>query len=175
MGALATGNACSTSDVFGGGVERIDLNSQAPGIKEQDFMARPLPRGEAERFEVVSLSLVVNFVPEAKGRGEMLRRVGEFLSLKGREGVGGLWPALFLVLPRPCVDNSRYLDEERLEEIMAVLGYERVRRKVSAKLVYYLWRFKGVPAAEGEDVEFGKKEIRSGRERNNFCIVLKGA
>lgn len=48
----------------------IDLNSRHPDIKEQDFLHRPVPTTDESRFDVVSCSLVLNFVPDVKDRGE---------------------------------------------------------------------------------------------------------
>ena len=201
VGALSVDNACSRSKFFGGGVERIDLNSRHPGIREQNFMERPLPEGKADLFDVVSLSLVVNYVADPKSRGEMLERVASFLwstsSTKRRSDQfeneedcrisgGSRWsrseeeedllPALFLVLPAPCVHNSRYLDEERLKAMMETLGYSLVRRKMSSKLIYYLWKhhdLNGGDAAGKTRSIFKKKEIRKGKGRNNFAIMLQ--
>lgn len=173
VGALRVDNACSKSGFFE--IERIDLRSQHPLIKEQDFMKRSTPETcnlSTEGFDVISLSLVVNFVGNAQERGEMLRRASQFLRHGPGEGanVTTLLPAIFLVLPAPCVMNSRYLDERRLEAIMASLGYRMGRRKLTSKLVYYLWSFEG----SGSNVrrDFKKKEIRSGVTRNNFAILL---
>ena len=174
VGALKPDNACSRSGTFD--MERIDLHSRHPDILEQDFMQRPIPKegdiGE-KGFDVVSLSLVVNYVGDAVGRGEMLRRVSKFLRPNRAEGEKdrqGLLPALYLVLPAPCVENSRYMDEERLECVMRTLGYVKVRKKMSQKLVYYLWRFEVVT---GQLVKkFNKDKLRKGKERNNFAIVL---
>jgi 25S rRNA (adenine2142-N1)-methyltransferase len=174
VGALRTDNACSRSVFFE--VTRIDLHSQHPDIEAQDFMQRPIPHAaelSREGFDVVSLSLVVNYVGDGAGRGEMLKRVSSFLRTTpagsdDEEAVA--MPSLFLVLPAPCVSNSRYLDEERLEGIMLSLGYKRVRRKMSAKLVYYLWRYDEALTVEGQ--RFGKEEIRKGGSRNNFAVVV---
>lgn len=171
VGALSTVNACSTSGHFDN--VRIDLNSQEPGILKQDFMERPLPAGGDERFDVVSLSLVLNFVPDPSGRGDMLRRTTEFLrkpSLASGEGERP-FPSLFLVLPRSCVLNSRYCTEERLGQIMSSLGYSRVESKTTQKLVYYLWRL-GTPASSDKRQTFPKKEVNAGPKKNNFAIVL---
>lgn len=172
IGALSTQNACSRSGRFD--IERIDLNSQGEGILQQDFMERPLPRDESERFDIISLSLVLNFVPEPRGRGEMLRRTTKFLHAPGRHlenpQLADNFPSLFLVLPAPCVTNSRYLDEERLTSIMASLGYKKVVSKTTQRLVYYLW--KRDSSCGGTGVPFPKKEIRSGPHRNNFAVVL---
>ena len=170
VGALSTDNACSRSGLFH--LERIDLNSQGKGILQQDFMERPLPLDDAERFDLISLSLVVNFVPEPKGRGEMLRRTLQFLREPERDPSARLrsfFPSLFLVLPAPCVSNSRYLDYGTLDAMMESLGYEKVAFKTTQRLVYYLWRRQG----EQRLRSFPKREIRPGPSRNNFAIVLQ--
>ena len=170
VGALKPDNACSRNGLFE--MERIDLRSQHPAIKEQNFMERPTCAREKidlEGFDIVSLSLVVNFVGDPVERGEMLKRVASFFRpyTDHKEGV---FPGLFLVLPAPCVRNSRYLDEERLETIMESLGYKRAKRKSSSKLVYYLWKYEAGEAVRSKVLN--KAEIRSGKSRNNFAIVL---
>jgi len=172
VGALSTRNACSRSGLFD--VQRIDLNSQAEGILQQDFMQRPLPKSHAEKFDIISLSLVVNYVPDAARRGEMLRRTCQFLDTahqdSGTSEMKVNFPALFLVLPAPCITNSRYMDEARLKSIMQSLGYTLLQRKQTAKLVYYLWHM-SQPAASSA-MHFPKEEVNPGVTRNNFSIVL---
>ncbi|KAL1867639.1 hypothetical protein VTK73DRAFT_4062 [Phialemonium thermophilum] len=171
VGALSTDNACSRSGLFD--VERIDLNSQGKGILQQDFMKRPLPKDNTEKFDLISLSLVLNFVPDPRGRGDMLLRTLQFLH-EPQDPPGPAWasyfPSLFLVLPAPCVTNSRYLDEDRLVAIMSSLGYERIESKTTQRLVYYLWRRH---ARAQNTLAFPKKELRPGSSRNNFAIVLR--
>jgi 25S rRNA (adenine2142-N1)-methyltransferase len=170
VGALSVANACSKSRLFD--MARIDLNSQAEGITQQDFMERPLPHDEREKFDIISLSLVLNYVPDPVGRGQMLLRTLEFLTARQYPGqLGDLLPSLFLVLPAPCVTNSRYLDEDRLEAILKGLGFVNSRKKLSNKLVYYMWQLQR-PTAK-RTLAFKKEEIRSGKSRNNFAIVLR--
>ena len=173
VGALRTDNACSKSGIFD--VTRIDLHSQNPGIRQQDFMEMPVPtpkERETDGFDIVSLSLVVNYIGDAGGRGEMLSRVAQFLRTQKQEvGAEEFIPGLFLVLPASCVNNSRYLNEERLEEMMQALGYVKVRRKMSMKLVYYFWRCEGKVKLARKG--FRKEEVRQGGSRNNFAIVLR--
>ncbi|KAK2749158.1 hypothetical protein FQN57_006773 [Myotisia sp. PD_48] len=172
VGALSSKNACSGVKCLD--VTRVDLNSQEAGILQQDFMERPLPETEDDRFHIISLSLVLNYVPDSVLRGEMLRRTSAFLtaSIPSPEPrVGGLLPSLFLVLPAACVLNSRYLTEERLGEIMSALGYKLLKRKVTTKLIYYLWQHSN--ALKTKNVEFKKEILSSGRERNNFSVILK--
>jgi 25S rRNA (adenine2142-N1)-methyltransferase len=171
VGALSTDNACSKSGLFD--ITRIDLNSQGEGILQQDFMERPLPKDSSEKFDIISLSLVLNYVPDPRGRGDMLRRTLEFLHgtrAYQSTSVSNMFPCLFLVLPAPCVTNSRYLDEERLVAIMASLGYTKTMSKTTQRLVYYLWKSGPKPKAAQE---FSKREIRSGPNRNNFAVVLQ--
>ncbi len=172
VGALSTSNACSRSGIFE--IERIDLNSQAEGIKQQDFMEKPLPEDPSEQFDIISLSLVLNYVPDPAGRGEMLERTLKFLRQPPMgEGhhLQDLFPSLFLVLPAPCLTNSRYLDEPRLESLMESLGYVKVQKKVSNKLAYYLWKATDLTPKKPR-VSFKKVEVRPGKTRNNFAIVL---
>ncbi|KUI60519.1 hypothetical protein VP1G_07752 [Cytospora mali] len=180
VGALSTTNECSRSGYFD--ITRIDLNSQGEGILQQDFMERPLPQNDSERFDIISLSLVLNFVPEPKGRGDMLLRTLDFLHEPTgvrkdmKAGLRLHFPSLFLVLPAPCVSNSRYLDDEKLNTIMESLGYNITRSKMTQKLVYYLWtRTADQPPLLSTNVCFTKKELRSGASRNNFAIILRSS
>jgi 25S rRNA (adenine2142-N1)-methyltransferase len=175
VGALSPDNACSRSSMFD--VTRIDLNSRHSSIQTQDFMDRPLPADDAERFDIISLSLVLNYVSLPAARGEMLDRTTKFLRHPSCDQGGlvtRLFPSLFLVLPAPCVTNSRYLDERRLADMMGSLGYRMVRRKLSAKLIYQLWQLSSADA--GATVSgrraFRKEEVNPGRTRNNFAISL---
>lgn len=178
VGALAVDNACSRSRLFD--VTRIDLNAQRPGIAQQDFMQRPLPKDDSERFHCVSLSLVVNYCPDPKGRGDMFRRVVQFLkrpamgSDDGSRNVSSgqtakCFPSLFLVLPAPCVMNSRYLDEGRLKAMLESLGFAQRFRKMSSKLVCYLWVLQ---EDSPQPRAFPKMEVNPGKTRNNFAITL---
>ena len=171
VGALSTTNACSRSGLFD--IVRIDLHSQAEGIIQQDFMDRPLPVGNIDRFDIISLSLVLNFVPSPLGRGEMLKRTCQFLTKNVAYDPSSqaqhCLPALFLVLPAACIVNSRFMSEDHFTSMMTSLGYALLQRKQTSKLIYYLWmlRDQGVPTM------FAKKEINPGRNRNNFSIVLE--
>jgi 25S rRNA (adenine2142-N1)-methyltransferase len=170
VGALSAKNEISK---FPGKIEmtRIDLNSQGPGIEQQDFMERPIPTSESEQFDIISLSLVLNYVPDAAGRGEMLKRLTKFLrpAKEHAETLKPSVPLLFLVLPLPCVENSRYVDEPLLLQIMKSLGFMKQFSKNTTKLCYYLftWNGKVVPRKSG------KKKLRDKPAMNNFCIVME--
>ncbi|KAJ4320349.1 25S rRNA (adenine2142-N1)-methyltransferase [Neodidymelliopsis sp. IMI 364377] len=170
VGALSTTNEISK---FPQSIEmtRIDLNSQGAGIQKQDFMERPLPVSDQDRFDILSLSLVLNYVPDAPGRGEMLKRVTEFLRrAQGEETErSATLPLLFFVLPLPCIDNSRYVDEARLLEIMHSLGFTLLKKRLTPKLCYYLLCLTG----DRTLTRFEKKKIRDGPAMNNFSIVVE--
>ncbi|KAJ3118994.1 hypothetical protein HK098_005774 [Nowakowskiella sp. JEL0407] len=50
-------------------VTAIDLNPQSHQVLRQDFMERPIPANNEDKFNVVCLSLVLNFVPSPVKRG----------------------------------------------------------------------------------------------------------
>ena len=167
VGALSAKNACSRNQQLD--VTRIDLNSQESGILKQDFMQRPLPRDETDRFHILSLSLVLNYVPDAVGRGEMLKRCVTFLTNVLPAGFpGSFTPCLFLVLPAPCVYNSRYLTEARLQDILSSMGFMLARNKQTSKLIFQLWEFRN----DYRPKPFKKEMLNPGKTRNNFAIVV---
>ncbi|KIW70967.1 hypothetical protein PV04_03194 [Phialophora macrospora] len=212
VGALSTENALNIPEITA--VRRIDLRSSGPGIEEVDFMDLPVPRdssssssssstedkcregGRGGYYDVLSLSLVLNYVPDATARGEMLKRTTLFLRRSlvpplisssashdeqqtSRTDDVPVLPGLFLVLPAPCLHNSRYLTGEHLAALLNSLGYCLVRAKTTRKLYYSLWRYDGPGAREewvrkGGQTVFKKREINPGGGRNNFCIVLDG-
>lgn len=116
----------------------IDLNPQDPLITKMDFLEMPVPIRREELFDVVCLSLVINFVGDPAQRGEILRHSTRFLV----PGTG----ILYLVLPLPCVQNSRYMDHELLIEMMTSLGYTTlIQHHFAKKLAYYAFRLETVP------------------------------
>lgn len=169
IGCLSANNAILTCGRFGQ-MSRIDLNSQSPQILQQDFMERPLPKNKDELFDVISCSLVLNFVPSPAQRGEMLRRMTKFLrepeaTEKGKKS------ALFLVLPLPCISNSRYFNRDCLSQIMSGLGFEEIQCHEAKKVIYILYDWNGKKAMT--DVPPRKKrEIHSGATRNNFYVDM---
>ncbi|OWZ75868.1 nucleolar protein [Cryptococcus neoformans Tu401-1] len=146
----------------------IDLHSQHPSILEQDFFLRPLPRSEEESFDLISCSLVLNFVDDPARRGKMLQLIHEHLKPNSES-------LLFLVLPLPCVNNSRYLTLPVLVEIMEAIGFILVKErwKTGGKVGYWLWRWKD-KGGFGKELGLLQRKIlqQSGAKMNNFAIVL---
>ncbi|CEL55365.1 UPF0657 nucleolar protein [Rhizoctonia solani AG-1 IB] len=148
----------------------IDLRSRHPEIREQDFLKLDVGENK-DRWDVVSLSLVVNFVPDAKDRGKMLSIARDILRPPGSSGDGGL---LFLVLPTPCVANSRYMTSTHLVSVCTQLGFTLIRDrcKPGGKVAYWLFSRSDKPTGTG-DTNFTKKTVlREGSDRNNFSILL---
>ncbi|KAF8078153.1 nucleolus protein [Lyophyllum atratum] len=141
----------------------MDLRSRHPSILEQDFLALDIDE-HREKWDVISLSLVLNFVPEPKDRGRMLRLAHSFLVPGGH---------LFLALPLPCVTNSRYLDFPNLKALMEAIGFTELqdRWKEGRKMAYWLYRREN---ASGRSLEsFGKKSVLRQGNRNNFCVLVE--
>ncbi|KAI5963328.1 BMT2 [Candida pseudojiufengensis] len=164
IGCLSPYNNISTSKIFKS-IIRIDLNSQDPLILQQNFMERPLPTTENEKFNLISCSLVLNFVPSHEKRGEMLIRITKFLKSPNK----GKLSSLFLVLPLPCIKNSRYFDNDKLLEIMNSLGFKQNYIYEAKKVAYWLFDWNGKVS---KNIKFNKKELHSGSTRNNFCITI---
>ncbi|KAJ7090219.1 nucleolus protein [Mycena belliarum] len=140
----------------------LDLHSRHPGILEQDFLLMDETE-HREKWDVVSLSLVLNFVSDPKDRGRMLRLAWSFLVPSGH---------LFLALPLPCVMNSRYLTCERLTVLMEALGFVQVKErwKEGGKMIYYLYQKDNTKSGSTET--WTKKTILRQGDRNNFSILL---
>lgn len=179
VGALSSQNAISR--MVGKGVEtvkRIDLHSQEPNvIEEVDFMTFHAPKADVEKYDILSLSLVLNYVPDAAQRGDMLRRTTIFLRerdanlLEDADTAGSNHlPCLFVVLPLPCLSNSRYMTHAHFVSIMDNLGYELFEHHKSQKLSYMLFRWNR--SHHGRSKNFKKTEINPGRTRNNFAVVV---
>ncbi|ODQ57163.1 hypothetical protein WICANDRAFT_47655 [Wickerhamomyces anomalus NRRL Y-366-8] len=160
IGSLSTQNVVSK---YANSITRIDLNSNEPSILKQDFMERPLPKNNNEKFNLISCSLVLNFVPTAKGRGEMMQRFEKFLDKEADS------PLVFIVLPLSCIKNSRYCDKAHFEKISNSLGYELIKYSEAKKLVYMVLKWTG----KLEPKSFPKKKLHDGPAMNNFSIIIE--
>ncbi|KAI9021081.1 putative methyltransferase-domain-containing protein [Hyaloraphidium curvatum] len=136
----------------------IDLNPLGPTVVRANFFTFPPPPA-TQRFDVVCLSLVLNFVGSLPQRAEMLRRTHSFLKPEGH---------LFVVLPLACLANSRYMDHDRFRAILRTLGFEEVAQHDSSRLTHWLLK-----RCKGDSRKWKREEIRGGVKRNNFVIVVK--
>ncbi|ESK87534.1 nucleolus protein [Moniliophthora roreri MCA 2997] len=143
----------------------IDLNSRHPAIMEQDFLLMD-ENEHRGNWDIISLSLVVNFVPDAANRGRMLCLAHHILRFNG---------LIFVALPLPCLLNSRYLDLELFNDLMSFIGFKelRVRWKKGGKMIYWLYRKQGVSRdTQATPERFAKKSVLRRGDRNNFAIIL---
>lgn len=79
---------------------------------------------------------------------------------------------LFIVLPLPCVVNSRYTTTESFKRLVTSLGFklEQEQWRRGGKLAYWLFRWDSVM---GDVSEFKKKLIiNDGANRNNFTMLV---
>ncbi|TIB93040.1 hypothetical protein E3Q19_01568 [Wallemia mellicola] len=143
--------------------ELIDLKSNHPSIKEQDFLQRPLPSKPDDEKDAISSSLVLNFVPTPQERGQFLYRLNSVLKMNG-------W--LFMVLPAPCVVNSRYLTRNHFISILETLGFKSVKEKIGdlqkgSRIAYWLLQKTSKP--NKPPIELTKKTVLvDGPKLNNF-------
>ncbi|KAJ4488360.1 nucleolus protein [Lentinula aciculospora] len=164
----------------------IDLNSQHPSIMEQDFLLLDHKQNR-ENWDIISLSLVLNFVPEPLNRGEFSSLsflaviviscsydTGRMLRLSYDFLVGG--GHLFVALPLSCLSNSRYLNFDFFSDLMEILGFSERQRhwRKGGKMVYYLFQKRVDARMESITVpdRFSKKTILRQGNRNNFSIIL---
>ncbi|GAA5968850.1 hypothetical protein JCM11641_000756 [Rhodosporidiobolus odoratus] len=139
----------------------IDLNPQAPHVQKCNFFDFPRPEQEEEKYDVVALSLVMNYEGSLSNRGQMLLHAHSYLRPTGY---------LYLVLPLPCLTNSRYLSHDHLRSILTSTGWSVAKQHDSAKLTYWLLK----RSEEGPDgKEWKREEVRTGVGRNNFVVVVK--
>jgi 25S rRNA (adenine2142-N1)-methyltransferase len=95
----------------------IDINPRGEDVEKIDFFKLPVASSEEEKYDVVSFSLVINFVGDIQERAKMLLQAHRHVKKGGH---------LALILPLACVANSRYCTHQRLEEILESLGWKVV-------------------------------------------------
>jgi len=105
-------------------VRAIDIKSQHPRIEQRDFFDIKPMRDK----DVVVCSMVLNCVESASKRGRMLANAKKHLK------PGGYF---FLMLPRRCVENSRFCTVLTLENAMDLLGMKVIDKKVSPKVFFW--------------------------------------
>ncbi|KAJ9477526.1 25S rRNA (adenine(2142)-N(1))-methyltransferase [Pseudozyma hubeiensis] len=159
----------------------IDLHPQGDNVQKYSFFDFPTPTAAEEQYNMVALSLVINFVGDVRKRGEMLRHVHKYLPTA--EDTPGF---CFLVLPLSCLTNSRYMNQTHLRAILDSLGFTVVKQSDSNKLSRWLLQRKplaerkaaadksenSAATSEWDGTIFKKRDINPGKDRNNFAIVV---
>lgn len=108
----------------------IDLRPRLPGILKADFLTYKPNR----QFDILCLSLVLNFVGDPLDRGRMMEKACR-LTVEGG--------FVFIVLPKACIDRSRFVTDEYFVSLCGHLGMSLVKKHASKKLMYYLLRKTG--------------------------------
>ena len=88
----------------------IDLNAQDPGIKQQDFLQMTEDENGC-KWDVLSLSLVLNFTPDPKERGTgiLLAKISLILCIFREDAAAGSpVSGRFEWASRPLVRNGWY-------------------------------------------------------------------
>ncbi|GAA5939704.1 hypothetical protein JCM1841_002948 [Sporobolomyces salmonicolor] len=148
----------------------IDLNPQAPHVLPYNFFDYPVPKTDDDKFDVVALSLVMNFEGSLVNRGHMLLHAHSYL--RPSASLGGY---LYIVLPLQCLTNSRYLSHDHFRSILASTGWDVIKQHDSAKLTYWLVRQKEADAdgKRGDGKVWKREEVRAGVHRNNFTVRVE--
>eukprot|EP00891_Asterochloris_glomerata_P007372 jgi/Astpho2/7372/Aster-01963 len=141
----------------------IDLRPCLPSIQKQDFLSlHPRPH-----YQVVVCSMVLNCVPTAAQRGDMLRKMRAHLR------PGGL---AFVMLPLRCLDSSPFMTWQHFENALAALGLQVIRKKSSPKVAFMCAKAIDPPAAEPQlRKKFGDpppRLARDGSKTNEFAVSL---
>lgn len=135
-----------------------------------DFARMGLNEGDGgSQYDVICLSMCVNFEGSATRRGSMMYLAARLLNK------GGL---MFVVLPRACVENSRYFDEAAFRKIVEAIGMGIETLKYTPKLLQSVLKKVGhdeLVHRKTWRLLSKKKLVREGRKRNNFAICLDEA
>ena len=102
----------------------IDLRSTNPKIKAQDFLQLAC----GGQYQVIMCSMVINCVPTAAQRGEMLVRLRAQLATGGH---------LFLMLPRRCLTHSKHCSAKHLRALLRAAGFTVRHTKDSPRVSFF--------------------------------------
>lgn len=105
----------------------IDLHSRHPQIHTADLLS--FQPDDGKLFNVVCLSLVINFVGCPYQRYLMLKKSRELLEPSG---------IVFIVLPRAVLFNSRRMTVDYFKSILSYTGLETLVEKHTKKLSMFI-------------------------------------
>ena len=147
-------------------VRAIDLHSMDDRIEEADFLTLPLIRSDSisQRYDVIVCSMVLNCVPTALKRGDMLLRIVHFLS------PGGL---AYITIPKTCLNLSPYINEHRFIQLLQHIGLSVLEnKKETPKIAFFVVRKTSSSGERTKEWQTSKKIQQGRRFRNRFAIVL---
>eukprot|EP00968_Pinguiococcus_pyrenoidosus_P000500 scaffold31_cov263-Pinguiococcus_pyrenoidosus.AAC.6 len=144
----------------------IDLKAQEQDIREVDFFQLEV---DSERpFDAVVCAMVLNCVPTAAGRGQMLLKIREHLAIEG---------LLFVMLPKRCLSRSPHLTQPEFLALCEAMGYALLHQKASPKILYFVFSLRErVPlpdiAEQRRNPRRKKSTTRKGADVCNFDVRL---
>ena len=149
-------------------VRAIDLHCMDRRIEKADFLKIPVNHADIDqRYDVIVCSMVLNCVPTALARGEMICRLYHFLRPDGY---------LFLTIPRTCLALSPYMDKQQFANMLTTVGFEIKEMKESPKIAFYLCQRvspDNIRTRKWDDKWSMLQTIRRGKKFNNdFAVVL---
>lgn len=144
-------------------VRAIDLRPCLPSIEQADF----LQLQPAGAFDIVVCAMVLNCVPTAKDRGNMLLKARAHLQHGGHA---------FIVTPLRCLNDSPYMTAQYFEEALAAAGLQVKHSKLSPKLAFYCLEASGICAVAASMYADPDKIVAQGSKRtNDFAISFDEA
>ncbi|KAA6418999.1 MAG: nucleolus (ISS) [Trebouxia sp. A1-2] len=144
-------------------VRAIDLRPCLPSIEQADFL-QIQPAGD---FDIVVCAMVLNCVPSAQDRGNML------LKTRGHLQHGG---HAFIVTPLRCLNDSPYMTANYFEEAVAAAGLQVKHSKLSPKLAFYCLEAAEICAAAASMYADPNKIVaRGSKKTNDFAISFDEA
>lgn len=143
----------------------IDLHvlDKSSAVEEADFLELNIGK---EQYDIVVLSLVVNFEPDPRRRGEMMLKANGLL----RSSDYGL---CFFVLPKACFEHSRYFSYELFAGLCTDAGFEVVDdwTTVTERLSMLVLKRVSRPLGKG----FPRKKVFTDNGNyNNYTMIIKG-
>lgn len=130
----------------------IDLHPQLPSIQRADFFEFQ----SSSHFDVICLSLVLNFVGSAQLRGKMICKAHEMLNDGGY---------LYIVLPIHCISNSILINNFSFVKMMQTHNFTLTSFHQSNRLIFYLFTKGGHVSVEVATVT---KDFLKGKNRFNI-------
>lgn len=140
-------------------VRAIDLRPCLPSIEQADF----LKLEPSAAFDVMVCAMVLNCVPNAKGRGQMLLQMRDHLRPGGHA---------FVVIPLRCLQDSPHMTPKHFQDALVAAGFKVKRKKVSPKLAFFFLEASSRSEAALSKFDDPDKVIARGHKTNEFALCF---
>ncbi|KAI9137485.1 putative methyltransferase-domain-containing protein [Paraphysoderma sedebokerense] len=171
--SLSTGTSIQSGTETGIDTQFVDTDSvlltamNSSNDSDSDYADNGSPANIQTNFDIVCLSLVLNFLGSPSQRLLMLEKATRHLSINGLN-------LMYIVLPLPCLRNSRYMTEEFFVQRLMneVLCCELLAKKETRKLWCGVFKYvqnRGAIHQKSKE-PLTKVLLNDGYSRNNFWI-----